>query len=568
LIIALAALLCSGCAAVRWLTDPGPVTEERGPAERALERALEESLQPAEVPESVRSSLLPPLPRLDRPLDDETRFDVSVDRAPADAFFRSLVDGTPYNVVVHPDVRGEISLELRRVTVPEVIEAVQAIHGFVCSREGDVFYVRPLELTSEVFPIDYLFLKRDGRSQTRVSSGQVSERPGSDSESDTGQVFDGGGGDSAAAVSGSVISTTSQSDLWVEIANVVRAIAGEGGGRHVTVSPSSGTVVVRALPSELREVARYLSSVQASLQRQVVLEAKIVEVTLDDRFRSGINWARFGALGADNTILLSQTGGGTSLDAPFLSEIAGNAGDLAPPGNLLPIGTTTSAFGGVFTATIDGDNVSAFLELLESQGDTQVLSSPRISTLNNQKAVIKVGSDEFFVTDVSTTTVTGTTTTTNPDVTLTPFFSGIALDVTPQIDADGFVTLHVHPSVSEVTDQTKTISIGSSTLSLPLAFSTIRETDSIVRARSGQIIVIGGLMQDTLTDRRASVPFLGRIPLLGALFEHNLEDALKKELVILLRPIVVGPDTFSRALLESVERVDEAKRRQRLGGKP
>jgi len=172
------------------------------------------------------------------------------------------------------------------------------------------------------------------------------------------------------------------------------------------------------------------------------------------------------------------------------------------------------------------------------------------------------------VTDVSTTTVTGTTTTTNPDVTLTPFFSGIALDVTPQIDADGFVTLHIHPSVSQVDDQIKTIAIGSSTLTLPLAFSTIRETDTIVRAHSGQVIVIGGLMQDNLTDRRASVPFLGRLPLIGSLFENNLEDALKKELVILLRPVVVESQTWTRQIQQSVDRTRDMKARQRLGGRP
>ncbi len=105
------------------------------------------------------------------------------------------------------------------------------------------------------------------------------------------------------------------------------------------------------------------------------------------------------------------------------------------------------------------NDFAAFIELLETQGDVQVLSSPRIATINNQKAVIKVGSDEFFVTDISSTTVTGTATTTSPDITLTPFFSGIALDVTPQIDAGGRVTLHVHPTISQVTDQQKTITV-------------------------------------------------------------------------------------------------------------
>ena len=131
-----------------------------------------------------------------------------------------------------------------------------------------------------------------------------------------------------------------------------------------------------------------------------------------------------------------------------------------------------------------------------------MLSSPRVATLNNQKAVIKAGTDEFFVTDVSSNTVTGTAATTSRDVTLTPFFSGIALDVTPQISADGEVILHIHPTVSEVTDQTKELTVSGETDALPLAFSEIRESDSVVNAKSGQIIAIGGLMRNSSRNQR------------------------------------------------------------------
>lgn len=183
---------------------------------------------------------------------------------------------------------------------------------------------------------------------------------------------------------------------------------------------------------------------------------------------------------------------------------------------------------------------TSFIELLETQGNVRVLSSPRVATINNQKAVIKVGTDEFFVTEVTNTTVTGTATTVTPSVTLTPFFSGIALDVTPQISQDGVVTLHVHPSVSDVKDQQKTVTIGTLTQQLPLALSTIRESDSIVRARSGQVIVIGGLMQDSSTNRDASTPGISKVPVIGNLFKQKNNSSVKSELVILLKPIVVN----------------------------
>ena len=240
------------------------------------------------------------------------------------------------------------------------------------------------------------------------------------------------------------------------------------------------------------------------------------------------------------------------------------------PRTLVPIlGSEASAFGGVFSLGIESDDFSAFIELLETQGDTQVLSSPRVATMNNQKAVIKVGSDEFFVTDISTTTTTGGGgTTTNPSVELTPFFSGIALDVTPQVGSDGYVTLHVHPSVSEIQDQNKTISIGVDTLVLPLALSTIRETDTIIRARSGQVVVIGGLMQDNLRDERASVPFASKVPLLSSFFEQNGEAGLKRELVVLLRPVVVEPGIWQKQLEDSAKRMRLLRERQRRGGRP
>ncbi len=218
----------------------------------------------------------------------------------------------------------------------------------------------------------------------------------------------------------------------------------------------------------------------------------------------------------------------------------------------------SQSIGGAFALAFDTGDFNAFVELLESQGDTRVLSSPRIATLNNQKAVIKAGTDEFFVTDISSNTVTGTAATTSRDVTLTPFFSGIALDVTPQISADGEVILHIHPTVSEVTDQTKALTVSGETDELPLAFSEIRESDSIVKARSGQIIAIGGLMRNSSRRQEFSTPGLGRIPGLRRLFGSTREVETKTELVILLRPIVVDDDEdWQRIIQPAADRLSQ-----------
>jgi MSHA biogenesis protein MshL len=290
-----------------------------------------------------------------------------------------------------------------------------------------------------------------------------------------------------------------------------------------------------------------------------VLEAKIIEVELNDGFQTGINWAK---ISGNSTF--AQTGGGTSLTGngiPGPSDTQGNTGDINPVTGIFDAvsGTTASAFGGIFSIASRSDNFAAFVELLKSQGEVQVLSSPRISTTNNQKAVIKVGTDAFFVTSQDVTVNDGVTQITSE---LTPFFSGISLDVTPQIDENGMITLHIHPAVSNVTE--KRIVTGRLTATInqevSTALSAVQESDNIVRASSGQIIVIGGLMKEGTTDENSSVPILGDIPVLGYLFKHKKVTRIKKELVILLKPTVIKLDKdWNNAVEESEERIKKIR---------
>ena len=503
--------------------------------------------------------LAPPKPAAAAAAPAEERFEVNVVDADAREFFLGLVEGTGRNLIVHPDVRGRITLTLKQVTLPEVLESVRDVYGYDYRRTAGGYIVMPAALQTRVYEIDYLNLVRQGMSRTRVSSGQVSQGANKNNGQNSlvsGEPVTNGDDKDKQTATGSVVNTTNLADFWADLQNTLHAIVGEGAGRQIVVNPQSGVVFARAMPDELRAVTDYLEQIHKAARREVVLEAKIIEVTLHDGFQAGVNWAAVQQKNG-NTISGGQLSGGGQIggDPPFTGPIGGNPITVGPGNPVTAFGSQT--LGAAFALALDIGDFNAYVELLQVQGDTRVLSSPRVATLNNQKAVIKAGTDEFFVTDVSSNTVTGTAASTSRNVTLTPFFSGVALDVTPQISAAGEVILHIHPTVSDVTDQKKEITVSGETDELPLAFSEIRESDSIVKAKSGQIIAIGGLMRNSTTKRKFATPVLSSIPGIKKLFGSSQELEVKTELVILLRPIVVdSDDDWPRIIQPAADRVN------------
>jgi len=533
--IALSSLLLTltGC----QTTPDAPVDMKDG-LDLAIEdtRKLNAPKPLTQVPNSVQKELMQQnMAQAKRGMLSEKRLAVSATSVEAKDFFTAIVKGSAYSIAIHPDVTGSVSLSLSEVTLTEVLTVVQDIYGYDIRVNGNIIQVYPAGIRTETIALNYLFLKRFGSSNTTINSGGVSENDpnngnssnnSSNSNSNSNRNSSNQGNQSNQGNSGINLYTENESDFWSELKETLTAFVGNEGGRSVIISPQAGLVTVRGLPAEITAVKNFIKETETHLHRQVIIEAKIMEVTLSDDYQQGIHWNEvLGSLG-DTDFTFATTG-----------SIAGTV--------------ISNKVGGTSSLSFSGPDFSGVISLLQTQGNVQVLSSPRITATNNQKAVIKVGEDEYFVTEVSSTTTTGTSTTTTPEVELTPFFSGIALDVTPQIDAEGGVILHVHPSVTITEEQNKVIQIGTQELILPLAQSRVRESDTIIRAKSGEIVVIGGLIETYTVDQESKTPLLGDIPFLGELFKSKSESTQKRELVILLKPTVIGQDTWKSQLQDA-----------------
>ena len=560
------------------------------------------------VPAGIAMELIADASGLASGLSPRRRFDLRVSGVEARTFFAGLAGDDPeLNMIVHPDVGGAVSLEMKNVTVDEVMDVACELYRFDCRPfSGDGPYavrgykVFPWRLVTHTYRMDSLPVVRGGRSETSVSDSggtgsSVRTRHDSDFWADLEQTLrsileldmalssvreririDARGEietdiekrrgavqdepeDGTKTTTTTVTTEFDEEDQEGEVTveKIEKGKAGQPRERPVAVQPpvrngksivinrQAGLVTVRAYPKDHREIKAFLQQIRDRGQKQVILEGKILEVELSDGFQFGIDW------------LTVNKGLGSSRFSPLASEPDGGRTFVASQNEQTIVGTSVlnlnplfsqglqlarKVAGGPFSMAFREHDFIGFINLLKEQGKVQVLSSPRIATINNQKAVIKVGSDEIFITGLDSGSVSGrgdAARVTDPTAVFTSMFTGISLDVTPQIGDGEMVTLHVHPLVTEVRDREKRFTINDKFQSLPLAMSRTRETDSIIRVRDGEVAVIGGLMKRELTDQVDRLPWLGDLPGLGTLFSHVSKKWKRSELVILLRPVVV-----------------------------
>ncbi len=434
------------------------------------------------------------------------RFNLSVNKMPAKQFFSYLASLDNVNMVVSPDITGVITLNLKQITLPEVLHALTDSYGFRIENKDFGFKVMQERLLTRIYTIDWLSMTRSGKSSMNINDLQHSRD--NDSTSSSSSNTTGSSSSSEASSSSEITTTFGIEDYWQEITTAIENIIRPDGedasnkksmhGRSVTVNKANGLVVVRASRRKQKLVEAYLRSLHAINSKQVVIDARFIEVNMTQKQEFGLR----------------------RLGLPYF-DWSNNSSSSAAGYNKTSSTTSTTSF-------------SAILDTLSSVGKVALLSSPRVSTLNNQKALIKVGDDQYFSMGTTTSFIESGSLNTTPTVSnnLQSFFSGIALDVTPQVDLNDNITLHIHPIISSITP---VVTTSGNNESLELPKTSIRETDTIVRARSGQIIVIGGLISDKSMLQRNKVPGMER----HAWNSHRSDSYDKVELFILLRPTII-----------------------------
>lgn len=404
------------------------------------------------------------------------------------------------NIVPDRDVGGPVTVELHDLPLERVMQALLEAYDYTWKEEDGLIRVRARE-TKEYW-VDYLRLSRKGMG---VSSATLA----------SGMSGGGGGGGGGGGTSqgGSAINLTADNAIsfWTELREEIGKLLTADGRESLAINQTAGILQITDRPSALKRVTRYLESLSESVARQVEIQARIFDVTLKDQFQFGINWSHAAeAFGGVATM-----GGSTIVTAP-----AGGMPLRSPAFNFL----------------FRGEDTTVLLEAMQEQGEVNVVSQPRIRVINNQTAMIKVGTETPFFTSRNTFipgTANGTTTTLQED-SVNTITIGTILAITPQISSNDWVTLDIAPVLTSLVE---TRTSPSETTTAPVL--DIKQASTLVRVKSGHTVVLGGLMQDEHAKTIRKIPFVGDIPLLGYLFRGKVDYTAKKELVISITPTVV-----------------------------
>ena len=495
--LAVSLLVCLSffsCTSVPAPTHPPQLPDEK-PLPSSTQSETEDSQEVAVHPPldsfSMDERMLmstPPSPQSKYSHPDDPVFSFRAQEMPLSDALALFARTNNLNIVAGPDVKGEITVDFHGLPLDEAMESLLDAHGYYWEKQEKIIRVHRYE--TRVFNLDYIRLVRGGTGENKA---QINSGTG------------GGGGGGAAQGAGEItVNQQDQIKFWEELEDQVKVLMSKEG--RLVINRLSGTLQVTDLHHRVIEIATFLSRVRRSLHRQVEIQARIYEVNLKDDYSLGINWNKINFDGTAGNIVLTDI-----ITAPFGGFVARAA-------------TTAISFS-------DG-SFDAVLEALHEQGELHVVSQPRLLTMNNQPALIKVATDQAFFTQ---TVAQGTAGTGNiiteqaRSVTV-----GLVLSVTPQISEDGWIMMDVTPIISRLREIRES---PQKTATAPVL--DIKQSSGLVRLRDGEMVLIGGLIQDEVSQTERKVPILGDIPWLGRLFKGTYTAKQKSELVIFLSPRIV-----------------------------
>ncbi|PCI82434.1 MAG: type II and III secretion system protein [SAR86 cluster bacterium] len=493
--IAFSLALLSACDTLQF--DPADAIGERPVDGRHL-------AAPEAAPESNIPNIVRPLPAVTAPQSEAplALYSVVVQDVEVRQLLFAMARDADINIDVHSAVTGSVSLNAIDQTLPQILDRLARQVSIVWDFEREDYLTVEADLPElRNYRIDYVNVARNAQSTVAVASGV--------------------GGDETNT-STSTLSQVSNNDFWQMLESNLATILGESAegdsSSSIIMSPESGLVTVRATNRQHEDVFTFIETVRTRALYQVLIEATIVEVNLNDRFQSGVDWS-----------LLARDNGQVS----FTQDLLG-LNLASTPTNVLTIDKSAGP-----------DAITSTVRLLSQFGETKVLSSPKIMALNNQTAMLRVVDSRIYFTIsvepgvAASAAGPGTPTVFTSEVHSVPI--GFTMAVTPQISENDQVTLNVRPTISRiirfVNDPNPALAQENVINQIPEV--QIREIESILKVESGQIAILGGLMQDTVENSNSGLPGLNRLPIVGNLFSQKDENLVKTELIIFIRPVVI-----------------------------
>lgn len=410
---------------------------------------------------------------------------------------RAIARQTDYNVVIEPDVRGVTTVDLKQVTLAKALEYILEPLNYTFKIEDRTVYVSKPKLETSLFTINYIALKKTGTSRIQWKEGGSASTTSAGSTTSTEEkTFE--------------LRSDSETDLWKNLEDNLKAILSTEG--KFAINRQAFSIMVTDYSRNLKRVSMFLDNLEGPMHRQIMIEAKIVEVILNAGSRVGVNWE----------LVNARIGNFARISA---RQSIARPADFSIVGDIFRFSVGSVASG-------DLNITNTYIEALQQEYRTEVLSSPKISTLNNQRAVIKATTQEVYFDQAQSATTTGTL------ATFTPKFInvGVVLDVIPQIDENNNIILSIHPIYSTIAG---TEPYPDTTLAGGVPIVTTREADTVVRIKDGETVVIAGLIQERKFKDRTGIFGFANIPLLGPLFRADTEEKRNTELVVFLTPRII-----------------------------